>query len=243
VCSLYAIGNFRVAADMAEASARQEAPAAGSKAAQAIAAQAAAADGRQTTSANTPATVASNLFDRKTNTDITGGASAYPGSPGNYSSADGCVQSCANDKTCMAYTYNKRTQVCYIYYSLTNYYLVANGDYDTGIRQPVAKASVALNLDAPEAAAPCSDLLCGTTWTLRSKNDEINYQLKFLPNNKVQFPNSTHSYSLRGNSVTFQREGEGQYEGKIDSSTVMTGTLYRIFDRLGQMLPWTATKN
>jgi hypothetical protein len=99
--------------------------------ARAIGAQAPAA--RQTAGANTPTTVASSLFTKRINTEISRGDFVSSVS----ASVDDCAQICANDATCKAYSYNKPNRSCYIYH-LLKFDLVANGNFDSGIRQPDA---------------------------------------------------------------------------------------------------------
>jgi hypothetical protein len=103
------------------------------QAAEARAAQPTAAAVRQTAP---PGTIASSLFDRKTSTEIRGEAFQ----PTGQGSADDCTQICARDITCGAYSYDKQSYICYLYHPLANYNLVANVNYESGIRQPDAKA-------------------------------------------------------------------------------------------------------
>jgi hypothetical protein len=62
--------------------------------------------------------------------------SSAPSSSFSVRSIDNCKADCAQNPTCNIYTYNKSNGWCYLYPSAD---LVANKDYDSGVRQQAAE--------------------------------------------------------------------------------------------------------
>src|SRR5262249_39731934 len=66
---------------------------------------------------------------------------------------------------------------------------------DSGIRKPGGNVPATVANTAQPQTAPCSDLLCGTTWTYSDDGGTSQFQFRFLPNQTIEWGHFPGIYS------------------------------------------------